>query len=247
MRTIFKFNLLLLFLILLIPSQYTFSQKMIKVIPEDGSIQPFLIDEREVTMQDFEGFVQETNHKTTCEVLGFGGIYSKEGENVKTENINWRHDPYGIIIDKKEYDNLPVARVSIIDMQAFAKWKNKRMPTVEEWILAANSGKQKQPFKYAGSNNLNKVGWFDKDVKMENQGFFAVMQKMPTDLGIYDMSGNAEELTCISKSCDTITRKGGRYISDQSMSRVNEDYSMKITNKNFNSPFVGFRLVKDVN
>ncbi|MGM0635115.1 MAG: SUMF1/EgtB/PvdO family nonheme iron enzyme [Bacteroidota bacterium] len=225
---------------------YSYTQKMVKVQPEVDHISPFLIDETETTMADFQDFVDETGYQTTCELKGFGGVYGKEGENVKTKGINWRHDPYGSLIDKKDYEYLPVARVSLIDILAYAKWKNKRLPTTEEWMIAAQAGKKHGKFIFAGSNSLNAVGWFSKNVKNTEQGFFAVKKKNPNEIGAYDMSGNAEELTCKTTQCDTVIRKGGRYISDKEMAKINSNYSMKITNKEFNSPFIGFRLVKDI-
>lgn len=235
-----KFLYLLLFIAL---KGYT--QNMVKVIPEDKSISPFLIDERETTMQDFYEFVMATSYETTCEKLGYGGIFNEKGENVKTKGINWRHDPYGNLIDKNRYENLPVARLSLDDVKAYAKWKGKRLPTTKEWMIAAQSGLSSPKYKYSGSNILSVVGWYSKHLKYVEQGFFDVKQKKPNKLGIYDMSGNAEEMTCLTNKCDTLIRKGGRYISESSMSSVDSDYSMKITNKNFNLPFIGFRLVKN--
>jgi len=232
------------FLIMFI-SIHCFSQKMVKVIPEDKCSELFYIDEREATMQDFYEFVKATNYETTCEKLGYGGIYNKKGENVKTKGINWRHDPFGNLIDKSRYENLPVARLSLDDVKAYANWKDKRLPTTKEWMIAAQSGLCSPKYKYSGSNILSVVGWYSKHMKYLGQGFFDVKQKKPNKLGIYDMSGNAEEMTCLTKTCDTLIRKGGRYISDSDMARIDSDYSKKITNNFFNSPFIGFRLVKD--
>ncbi len=93
-------------------------------------------------------------------------------------------------------DNLPVERVSWKDVQEFIQklnaltGKTYRLPTEAEWEYAARGGKKSQGYKYAGSNTINKVAWYEK-----NSGYktHPVGQKQPNELGLYDMSGNVSE------------------------------------------------------
>jgi formylglycine-generating enzyme required for sulfatase activity len=94
-------------------------------------------------------------------------------------------------------DDLPVEQVSWEDVQFFLKklnarypWRNYRLPTEAEWEYAARGGVQSEGYVYAGSNKLDEVGWYN-----ENAGFktHTVGQKMPNELGLYDMSGNVWE------------------------------------------------------
>lgn len=62
-----------------------------------------------------------------------------------------------------------------------------RLPTVEEWQYAAKDG---QEFKYSGSDNLDEVGWYDKNSEEKTH---PVAQKKPNGYGLYDMSGNVAE------------------------------------------------------
>lgn len=72
------------------------------------------------------------------------------------------------------------------------KWDPRRngyrLPTEAEWEYAARSGGD--PFRYAGSDDLSEVGWFN-----ENSGdaIQPVGQKKPNRWGLYDMSGNVNE------------------------------------------------------
>jgi formylglycine-generating enzyme required for sulfatase activity len=64
------------------------------------------------------------------------------------------------------------------------------LPTEAEWEFAARGGTRSQGYKYAGSNSLASVAWYDG-----NSGYktHSVGQKQPNELGLYDMSGNVWE------------------------------------------------------
>mgnify|MGYP003469552174 FL=1 len=86
-----------------------------------------------------------------------------------------------------------------------------RLPTVEEWMYAA---KGNEKFKYSGSDNLDEVAWFanstlDKKSKIVRNKKWEKnntlpghtitsaqvgAKKKPNAYGIYDMSGNVEEI-----------------------------------------------------
>ena len=62
-----------------------------------------------------------------------------------------------------------------------------RLPTEAEWEYAAKGGEN---YTYAGSNNLDEVGWY-----CGNSGYMThpVGEKKPNGYGLYDMSGNVCE------------------------------------------------------
>ena len=93
-------------------------------------------------------------------------------------------------------DNLPVECVSWDDCQDFIRkltaltGKNFRLPTEAEWEFAARGGNNSRGYKYAGSNNIGDVAWYDGN---SGDKTHAVGTKSPNELGIYDMSGNVWE------------------------------------------------------
>lgn len=72
-----------------------------------------------------------------------------------------------------------------------------RLPTAEEWQVAARGGQAglengSYGFRFAGSNNANAVAWFP-DFNDLHFGTVRVKSLRPNALGLYDMSGNVSE------------------------------------------------------
>ena len=91
-------------------------------------------------------------------------------------------------------DDLPVETITFDDCHEFIKTLNKltglrfRLPTEAEWEYAAKGGKYSHGYEYSGSNNIDDVAWYDNVDSPQ-----CVAQKLPNELGIYDMSGNVCE------------------------------------------------------
>lgn len=93
----------------------------------------------------------------------------------------------------KDCPDCPVENVSWFDAQVFINMLNQltgryyRLPTEAEWEFAARGGNKSLGYKYAGSSVGSVVAWYDTN---SGKTTHTVGEKLPNELGLYDMSGN---------------------------------------------------------
>ena len=89
----------------------------------------------------------------------------------------------------------PVEQVTWYDCKNFINKLNQmtgmnfRFLTEAEWEFAAKGGNESLGYKYSGSDNIDDVAWYSADGKLTRD----VKNKLPNELGIYDMCGNVME------------------------------------------------------
>lgn len=156
------------------------------------TLQDFNIGKYEVTISQFKAFIDDSAYQTEADKKG--RIYMKRTSEY-VYGVNWRCDAEGKIRPETEY-NHPVIYISWNDAAAYAKWlsdktgKTYRLPTEAEWEYAARGGNQSKGYMYAGSDTIENVAWYGNNSDRKTH---PVGQKEANELGIYDMSGNAEE------------------------------------------------------
>ncbi len=157
----------------------------------------------------------------------------------------------------------PVDSVSWDRVQNFIQTLNGvtktvyRLPTEAEWEYAARGGPfwESEGYRYAGSDLLEQVGWYEKNSGGETRD---VGLLLPNALGLYDMSGNVWEW-CADTWHDnykgaqvngaaweggqknTAVLRGGSWYDDDISCRVaRRDWCYRTVRLNY----IGFRLAR---
>lgn len=95
------------------------------------------------------------------------------------------------------FENHPVKYMLYDGAALFVRWlgNNYRLPTEAEWEYAAMGGKLSEGYKYSGSDDYNEVAAHNLDVWVDLPRYTSpVGQYLPNELGIFDMTGNVQEI-----------------------------------------------------
>ena len=193
-------------------------------------VKGFWMDVTEVTNAQFQAFVDATKYITDAEkdldprqfpdappeMLKGGSLLFKKVSGVNpfqcgganlpwwnfTAGANWRQ-PEGQNSSIKERMNHPVICLTYKDVQAYAKWAGKRLPTEAEWEFAARGGLKDKPYVWGDeerpSGKIMCNHWQGKFPERDNgvDGFtyVAPVKSFPANAyGLYDMAGNVWEM-----------------------------------------------------
>lgn len=175
-----------------------------------GDVSAFDIDIHEVTNAQFAAFVAATGYVTHAERKGPDGALNGAAIFDRTQS-RWRIDPQaqwrnpegaGSSIAGRE--NYPVVMVAYEDAAAYARWAGRRLPTENEWELAARgvgpaaANREAEAYDSEGRPRANTwQGVFPfKDSGDDGFAGLAPVGCFPAGPnGLYDMAGNVWEWT----------------------------------------------------
>jgi len=150
----------------------------------------FYIGKYEVTFDKYDAFCEATGwEKPHDDGWGRGSrpvIYVSWNDAIAY--CNWLSEKEGL---PKAYDN----NGTLLDKDGrvttdITKVLGYRLPSEAEWEYAARGGDKSNGYKYSGSDNVDDVAWYWDNSGRKTQ---EVGEKVPNELGIYDMSGNVDE------------------------------------------------------
>jgi len=198
---------------------------------EEQYREELVIPERKVTLETFYIDSFETTNKEYAEFLDATGYEpSDKTDYLKNWTENGRYPDWA--------ETFPVVWVSKEDAEAYCRWSGKRLPTEQEWEKAAR-----------GEEGLY-YPWGNLHPKRETTNISSKKLEMvgnrPLDAspyGVYDMGGNAAEMTASVTDVGRVITKGG---SITSISRNCRTYGRALVrDSSFRSESLGFRCVAD--
>eukprot|EP00299_Pterocystis_sp_00344_P020317 c9967_g2_i1.p1 GENE.c9967_g2_i1~~c9967_g2_i1.p1 ORF type:complete len:374 (+),score=85.64 c9967_g2_i1:39-1160(+) len=200
-------------------------------------VNEFFIDATEVSNEQFERFVEKTNHQSDAEQFGWSFVLeylaspktiklvdSEEGiGRVKgsefwlgVEGADWRH-PEGPDSSLDGRESHPVTHVSFRDARAYCEWAGRRLPTELEWEYAARGGLPDSPYPWGDDvddGDLNSwEGKFPKENTLKDgyAGTAPVKSYEPNKFGLFNTVGNVWEW-CDGGDDKKRPMRGGSYL-----------------------------------
>ncbi len=195
----------------------------------------FFIGQHPITNDIFDFFVRETGYVTSAEKKGYGLVTNNRlhGETdkdtgrailiinqgittVQVPGANWMH-PCGPGSSLENKGNHPVVQVSMSDAMAFASWAGKKLPTEDEWEVAARGD---EGFLYPWGNKYEPLANLTESQHgtTSKVGLYGRLSLSP--FGLLDMIGNVAEWTSSfhDKKHNLIITKGGSWASERATS-----------------------------
>lgn len=221
--------------------------------PAEVTVAAFRIMRYEVTNAQFRAFVDATGHVTDAERRGRGSVWIERRWR-GVAGAQWRH-PHGPDTTIAGRDDHAVVQISRDDAAAFCAHYGLRLPTEQEWELAAR-GTDGRRYTWGndppgtGPDPRGNFGTLECCAADASDGYekVAPVGRFPEGVspyGLYDMAGNVWEWTSspFPGRPDRVSLRGGGW--------GNSAYCLRASYRHMNPPdiglgMVGFRCAADV-
>lgn len=204
----------------------------------------FQISTTELTNTDFEKFVHSTGYVTDAEKYKNAMVFVPglaEFRWLKDSTASWRYPngkSRGGIEQKMDH---PVTTISYHDAEAYCKWAKVRLPSLDEWEIAARGLKTEPGNIWHGRNHLQ-ADTSDGFTYTAPVGSFR-----PNTIGLYDMFGNVFEFCSGALPGDSkqvVHARGGSWWCSKNACKFFNATDIGRVNKRASFSNQGFRVVK---
>ena len=161
----------------------------------------FRIADAETSNVQFARFIAETGYITDAEKRGWGmafyeGMIDWEWEQLK--GADWRHPSGKRKPGAAELPNHPVTQISGADAIAYCRWLGARLPSIEEWEVAARAGAETR-FPWGSEFESKRANVWNgpshhKNTLEDGFVFTSPVRSFPANAwGLHDVIGNVFE------------------------------------------------------
>jgi formylglycine-generating enzyme required for sulfatase activity len=205
------------------------------------NIREFYIDKYEITNREYYDFLRDQPPKLYNEYVPYFWPMNQNMERVFPE----------------ERPNEPVMGVSWKGADAYAKWCGKRLPTEEEWEVAARG---KQSYIYPWGNKFDSSLSNTSELGFNDTTEVGSFPKGASPFGCLDMAGNVYEWTATDQDGNRVKKfdnnirnmviRGGDYREGADHARADFRWMTPMdpyAGRNPTKKRIGFRCAKDVN
>jgi len=215
--------------------------------------EPFSIDTYEVTFADYGRFLEYLEKNPTADQDFRHPLMKRQHTHVPENwSIYYARAKAGKPVASIPIDlNSPVMMVRWWDAYAYAKWRQRELPTAEEWEVAATGGKP-QLYPWGPEMNEKKVnsgvdhvrGKPGEKGKIDGYNFWNPVDAISGDksaFGVVGMAGNVSEWTASwteDKTSPVI--KGGSFRSME----VALDQAITVHDASTPEEWIGFRTIR---
>jgi sulfatase modifying factor 1 len=195
--------------------------------PHKATVKGFWMDRTEVTNAEFAEFVRAAKYVTAAERNAGAAVFvmPSGADNLSdaskwwryVEGANWRH-PGGPGTSIESRKHFPVVALAYEDIEAYAKWKGRTLPTEAQWEWAARAGKPRVEGDREQPKNANTWQGVFPIIDAGDDGFTGLAPVgcfKPNAYGLNDMIGNVWEWTADAfpdQAEKSRVIKGGSYL-----------------------------------
>jgi sulfatase modifying factor 1 len=164
-------------------------------------LKSYRIADTETTNEQFARFIKTTGYVTDAEKRGYGMVSLEGAADWEWKQMNgasWRA-PFGPDGPKAvDQPNYPVTQISGADAEAYCHWLGGRLPTLEEWEVAARAGATTH-WPWGDTFDLHRANvWNGKshehNTREDGWVYTSPVRSFPPNAwGLYDVIGNVFE------------------------------------------------------
>lgn len=201
------------------------------------SLKPYVLDKLEVSVQQFQSYVDESGFVTEAETRKYSNVVDNPAEDyavMVTPDTNWTNN-YAA-----DSSDLPVVHVTKRDAESYCAAQNKRLPTEAEWEYAA-AGPERTIYPWGDEWDASLLYWLETAAleSVRSVGSFPA-----SNTGIFDLAGSVSEWTATTdeSGASAYIKGASRFDNNVANMRI---ALRRLESVDYSGEDVGFRCAED--